>query len=100
MTARRVFIVLVAIVFSLALASPGITAMDEVKGTVTKMEATSVTIKDSMGGEKSVEPKNPEALKDLKVGDKVAFKDGILTKEGGMGTMSPAPTPPPAPGKY
>ena len=94
MTVRRLFIVLVAIVFSLALASPGITAMDEVKGTVTKVEGNSVTIKDSMGGEKKVEPKNPEALKGVMVGDKVGFKDGILTKEAGMGTMSPAPAPP------
>jgi hypothetical protein len=94
MMVRRLLIVLVAIAFSLAFASPGISAMDEVKGTVTKVEGTSVTIKDSMGAEKTVEPKNPEALKDLKVGDKVAFEDGILTMEGGMGTMSPAPTPP------
>lgn len=94
MRARELFIVLVAIVFSLVLASPGVTAMDEVKGAVTKVEGNSVTIKDSMGGEKTVEPMNLEALAGLKVGDTVAFKDGVLTKEGGMGSMSPAPTPP------
>lgn len=94
MRAQKLFILLMVAVVSLVFAGPGISAMDEVKGTVSKIEGSSVTIKDTMGGEKTVEPKNPEALKDVKVGDKVAFKDGILTKEGGMGTMSPAPAPP------
>lgn len=94
MRAQKLFILLMVAVVSLVFAGPGISAMDEVKGTVSKIEGSSVTIKDTMGGEKTVEPKNPEALKDVKVGDKVAFKDGILTNEGGMGTMSPAPAPP------
>jgi len=93
MRAQKLFILLVIAVFSLVFASPGITAMDEVKGTVSKIEGSSVTIKDTMGGEKTVAPKNPEVLTDLKVGDKVAVKDGILTKEGGMGTSAPAPEP-------
>jgi hypothetical protein len=92
MRAQKLFILLVVAVFSLVLASPGITAMDEVKGTVTKIEGSNVTIKDTMGGEKTVAPKNPEALTDLKVGDKVAVKDGILTKDAGMGTSAPSPT--------
>lgn len=91
MRAQKLFILLVAAVFSLVVASPALSAMDEVKGTVTKIEGTSVTIKDTMGGEKTVEPKNPDALTDLKIGDKAAFKDGILTKEGGTGAGSPTP---------
>lgn len=92
MRAQKLFILLMVAVFSLVFAGPALSAMDEVKGTVTKIEGTSVTIKDTMGGEKTVEPKNPDALTDLKVGDKAAFKDGILTKEGGTGAgSSPAP---------
>jgi len=99
MRGQRLYILLAVAVFSLVLAGPAISAMDEVKGSVTKIEGHSVTIKDSMGGEKTVAPKNPEALKDLKVGDKAAVKDGILTKEGGMGSSSPSPAPKPGP-KY
>lgn len=99
MKSQKLFVLLVVALFSLILAVPGFSAMDEVKGTVTKIEGSSVTIKDSMGGEKAVQPKNPEALKDLKVGDKVAFKDGILTKEGGMGGSAPGSSPAPGP-KY
>ena len=99
MRGQRMFILLAAAVFSLVLAGSAIAAMDEVRGTVTKIEGNSVTIKDSMGGEKTVEPKNPEALNDLKVGDRAGVKDGILTKEGGMGTSTPSPAPAPGP-KY
>ena len=99
MRGKKLFILLTVAVLSMFLAGPAISAMDEVKGTVTKIEGNSLTIKDSMGGEKSVEPKNPEALNDLKVGDRVAFKDGILTKEGGTGSSSPSPAPAPGP-KY
>lgn len=99
MRSQKLFVLLVVAVFSLVFASPGFSAMDEVKGTVTKIEGNSVTIKDSLGGEKTVEPKNPEALSDLKVGDKAAIKDGILTKEGGMGASTPGSSPAPGP-KY
>ena len=99
MRGQRLFILLAVAVFSLVLAGPAISAMNEVNGTVTKIEGHSVTIQDSIRGEKTVEPKNPEALNDLKVGDKAAVKDGILTKEGGMGSSTPSPPPAPGP-KY
>ena len=93
MMLKRLLIVLAVAVFSLSLASPVISAGmgDEIKGTVTKIEGTKVSVKDMMGDEKAVEPKNPEALSDLKVGDRVAVKDGILTKEGGSGSSAPSP---------
>ena len=43
-----------------------------------------------MGDEKTVEPINPEALTNLKVGDRAQVKDGILTKEGGAGSSAPS----------
>jgi hypothetical protein len=92
MTAKKLFIYFVVALFSLGLASPGLSGgMGEAKGTVTKIEGSKVTIKDSMGMEKTVEPKNPEALKDLKVGDQASVKGGTLTKEGGGGKSAPSP---------
>jgi hypothetical protein len=95
MVARKLIVIFVIAVFSLGLASPGISAgpEDEVKGTVTKIDGGKVSIKDILGVEKTVEPINPEALKDLKVGDRAAVKDGILTKVGGAGPSTPAPGP-------
>jgi hypothetical protein len=95
MTVRRLFMFLVVAVFFLGLASPGLSAGmgEEVKGTVTKIEGGKVSIKDLMGSEKTVEPKNPEALTDLKVGDRASVKDGLLTKEGGAGPSAPSPGP-------
>jgi hypothetical protein len=92
MTAKKLFIYFVVALFSLGLASPGLSGgMGEAKGTVTKIEGSKVTIKDSMGMEKTVEPKNPEALKDLKVGDQASVKGGTLTKEGGGEKPAPSP---------
>ena len=95
MTARRIIMFFVFAVFSLGLASPGFSAGvgEEVRGTVTKIEGGNVSIKDIMGSEKTVEPKNPEALTELKVGDRAMVKDGILTKEGGVGPSAPSPGP-------
>ena len=84
MTARKLFVFFVVAVFSLGLASLGFAAgMDELKGTVTKIDGSTVSITDVLGNEKTVEIKNPEALKDLKVGDKAKVTDGIVIKEGG-----------------
>jgi hypothetical protein len=46
-----------------------------------------------MGDEKTVEPINPEALTNLKVGDRASVKDGILTIEGGAVRSAPSPDP-------
>lgn len=93
MVARNLFVLFVVTIFSLDLASVGLSAGmgDAVKGTVTKIEGGKVTIKEFMGDEKTVEPKNPEALTNLKVGDKADVKDDILTKEGGAGPSAPSP---------
>jgi len=93
MMARKLFVLLTAVVFSLNLASLGFTAGmgDDVKGTVTKIEGGQVTIKDAMGIEQSVEPKNPDALTNLKVGDKATVKDGMLMKGDGMEPAAPSP---------
>lgn len=93
MAARRLFMFIVVVLFSLGLASQALPSVvgEEVKGTVTKIDGENVSIKDFMGDEKTVRPKNPEALKDLKVGDRAMVKDGILEKEGGAGAPSPGP---------
>ena len=90
MTAGRLFILFVVAVFSLGLASPGLSEgmADDVKGTVIKIDGGKVSIKDSMG-EKTIEPNNPGVITDLKVGDQVSVRDGKLTKEGGAGTSAP-----------
>jgi hypothetical protein len=94
MVARKLFVFFVVAALSLGLASAGLSGGMEVKGTVTKIEGSNVSIKDITGNEKTVELKNPEALTDLKVGDQASVKHGILTKVG-------APGPPPSPGpKY
>lgn len=95
MVARNLFVFFVVAMFSLGLASTGLSAGsgDEVKGTVTKIDGGKVSIKDILGVEKTVEPINPEALMDLKVGDRAAVKDGILIKVGGAGPSTPAPGP-------
>ncbi len=95
MTAKRIFMLIVVAVFFLGLASPVLSAGmgDEVKGTVTRIEGGKVSIKDMMGSEKTVEPKNPEALAGIKVGDQASVKDGILTKEGGAMPSAPSPGP-------
>jgi len=92
MTARKLFIFIVLALFSLGLASPGLSGVvgEEVRGTVTKIDGGRVSIKDFMGDEKTVEPINPEALTNLKVGDRAQVKDGILTKEGGAGSSAPS----------
>jgi len=85
----------VVALFSLGLASPGLSSTlgEEVKGTVTKIDGGKVSIKDFMGDEKTIEPINPEALRNFKVGDRALVKDGILTKEGGAGPSAPSPGP-------
>ena len=88
-------------VFTLSLASTCFSAEmgKEIKGSVTKIEDSKVTIVDSMGNVKTIEVKNPAALQDLKIGDMISVKDKMLTKESG-GPSAPEPAAP-APGpKY
>jgi hypothetical protein len=94
MATRKLFVFIVVAMFSLGLASPGFSEgmVEDVKGTVTKIEGGKVSIKHSMG-EKTVAPMNPEGLTDIKVGDQVSVKDGKLTKEGGAGPSAPPRAP-------
>jgi hypothetical protein len=95
MAAKKIFMYFVVALFSLGLASQGLAAVvgEEVKGTVTRIDGGKVSIKDFMGDEKTVEPINPEALTNLKVGDRASVKEGILTIEGGAGRSAPSPGP-------
>ena len=95
MAAKKIFMFFMVALFSLGLASQGLAAVvgEEVKGTVTKIDGGKVSIKDFMGDEKTVEPINPEALTNLKVGDRASVKEGILTIEGGSGRSAPSPGP-------
>ena len=93
MTARKLLFLLAVGIFTLSLAGPAISAGmgDDIKGTITRIDGNQVTIKGNTGDEKTVEPANPEALGDLKVGDQAAVKDGILTKQGGGEPPAPSP---------
>ena len=95
MTSGKHFTFFVISLLFLSLASTGLSAGmgEEVKGTVTKIDGGKVSIKDSTGDEKTIEPINPEALSTLKVGDRALVKDGILIKEGGAGPSAPSPGP-------
>jgi hypothetical protein len=66
---------LVAMVFTFGMVS--FTFAAEVKGTVTKVEAKSITVKDSAGKETKCDVSNPS---DVKVGDMVDVKDGKAAK--------------------
>jgi hypothetical protein len=95
MAAKKIFMFFAVALFSLGLASSGFAVVvgEEVKGTVTKIDGGKVSIKDFMGDEKTVEPINPEALTNLKVGDRASVKEGILTIEGGAERSVPSPGP-------
>jgi hypothetical protein len=95
MKTRRLFLYFTIAAFFLGLATPNLSEGlgEEIKGMVTKIEDGKVTIKDVMGSEKTIEPKNPEALAGLKVGDQASVKDGILIKEGGNPPTAPSPGP-------
>ena len=58
-----------------------------------RRDLNNVSIEDISGDERTIEPKNSEALKDLNLGDHVLVKKGILTKEGGAGPSTPPPVP-------
>ena len=99
--AKRLLILLAVMAFTLSLASTYVSAGmgEEIKGSVTKIEDGKVTILDAMGNEKTMKVKDPAALQDLKVGERISMKDGMLTKESG-GSATPEPSAP-APGtKY
>jgi hypothetical protein len=91
MVARKLFVLFAVAVFSLGLASAGLSSGTEMKGSVTRIEGDQVSIIDKMGNEKTILPTNPGVLTDLKVGDLVSVKDGHLTKLGGIVPSAPSP---------
>jgi len=72
---RKVFVLLVAIVFAVAVA--GISFAADVKGTISQIEGSKVTVKAADGKETTIDGD----AKGLKVGDKVVVKDGKITKK-------------------
>ncbi|MBF0559458.1 MAG: hypothetical protein HQL08_11845 [Nitrospirae bacterium] len=76
MRMKSIIALLVAVVFTLGMVS--FTFAADVKGTVTKVEGKSLTVKDAAGKETKVECSNAG---DVKVGDMVDVKDGKATKE-------------------
>jgi hypothetical protein len=90
--AKRLLTLLAVMAFTLSLASTCLSAGmgKETKGSVAKIEDSRVTILDDKGNEKTIEVKDPAALQDLKVGDRIFVKDGMLTKESG-GSSAPEP---------
>lgn len=95
--AKTLIVFLAAAALTLGLASTGLAEAgrsgmeEEIKGTVTRIEGNTVTIKDFMGVEKTVELKNPESLGDLRIGDPAVIRDGFLSKEswGGSEDLKP-----------
>lgn len=77
MRIKSIVALMIAIIFTLGIATMGF-ASAEVKGTVTKIDGKKVTVKDDKGKETTVEVKE---VKDVKVGDKVTIKDGVVAKE-------------------
>lgn len=77
MRLKAIIALIVALVFTLGVV--GLSFASEVKGTVTKIEGKKITVKDAAGKETTVEVK--EVPKDLKVGDSVTIKDGVVTVE-------------------
>jgi hypothetical protein len=98
---KRLLILLAVMAFTLSLTSTYVSAGmgEEIKGSVTKIEGGKVTVLDAMGKEKTIEIKDPAALKDLKVGEQISIKDGMLTKESG-GSSAPKPSAPAGGSKY
>ncbi len=91
--ARNILIVLLVAVFSLSLQSAVISGEmgKGVKGTVSKIEGNVVTIRDATCSEQAIQPQNSRELASFRVGDRVSFKDGALTKARGGDSAMPYP---------
>jgi outer membrane lipoprotein SlyB len=78
---KKLIVLLMAMVFTLSAVSLSFSAQ-EVKGTVSKIDGNKLTILDDKGVEQTVNVKDLQSLKEIKVGDKVLVKDGKVIKEG------------------
>lgn len=88
--ARRILFVLLVAAYSLGMPSPGFSGrmggegkgagsgMDKetLRGTVTRVDGNAVTLRDAECRERTVEAANPRELKDIRIGDHVAVRDG------------------------
>jgi outer membrane lipoprotein SlyB len=72
---KKILVLLVAVIFTVAVA--GISFAADVKGAISKIEGSKITVKAADGKETTVEGD----AKGLKVGDKVIVKDGKVTKK-------------------
>ena len=79
MNTKRLIVLLMAMVFTLGVVGLSFSAQ-EIKGTVSKIEGNKLSILDETGKEKTVNVKDKESLKEIKVGDKVLLKDGKVIK--------------------
>lgn len=70
---KKAFVVFMALALAIGVASLGLA--QDVKGTVTKIEAKKVTVKDDKGKETTVEVKD---TKGAKVGDTVEITGGVV----------------------
>lgn len=77
MMAKRIIVLLVAVIFALGVLSVAFAA-EPVMGKITKIDGNKLTVKAKDGKETTVEVKS---AKDLKVGDEVTVKDGEAKKK-------------------
>lgn len=98
---KKLFILSAIMAFTLSMASTYASAgmREEIKGSVTKIEDGKVTVLDATGNEKTMKVKDPAALQDLKVGEQISIKDGMLIKESGE-SSAPKPSAPVHGSKY
>jgi len=79
MRMKSIITLVVALVFAVGIVSFAFAADDTVvKGTVTKIEGTTITVKNSAGKETKVTVSDPKVVK---VGDRVTVKDGVVKKK-------------------
>lgn len=95
MNTKRLIVLLMTMVFTLGVEGLSFSAQaqgqaqgqaqaQEIKGTVSKIEGNKVTIMDDMSKENTVKVNNKDlgSLKEIKVGDRVLVRDGMITKGG------------------
>jgi len=80
MMIKKLIVLLMVTTFVLGVAGISFSAQ-EVKGTVSKIEGNKLTLLDDMGKQITVQVKDQESLKEVKVGDRVSVKDGKVIKE-------------------
>jgi len=80
MMIKKLIVLLMVTTFALAVAGISFSAQ-EVKGTVSKIEGNKLTLLDDTGKQITVQVKDQESLKEVKVGDRVSVKDGKVIKE-------------------